>query len=242
MSSRPIYAELSDELIREIREGTYPVGALLPTELEIAADRKLSRSTVRAALNRLVSLGLITRQKGVGTRVLSSGPAEYDASTTSIEDLAHFGAATHRQIQDVREIVADEALARRIGCKPGTRWIAVSVVRTAPGSDAPPICWTDNYIDPTFADIVDQIADYGGLIADLIANRYGAEVDEVHQSIRPTLLGAKEAKVLSAEAGEPSLEIVRRYMSASRVVYISVNLHPGSRFDYKMSLRRSGKQ
>ncbi|MAC78143.1 MAG: GntR family transcriptional regulator [Rhodobacteraceae bacterium] len=242
MSSRPIYAELSDELIREIREGTYPVGALLPTELEMAAARKLSRSTVRAALNRLVSLGLITRQKGVGTRVVSAGPAEYDASTTSIEGLAHFGEATHREIQGVREIVADESLAGLLGCKPGTRWIDVSVIRTAPGSGDPPICWTDNYVDPTYAAIVPDIAAYPGLIADLIAKNYGAEVDEVHQTIRPTLLPDDAARVLSARAGEPALQIVRRYMSASRVVYISVNLHPGSRFEYSMSLRRSGRQ
>ena len=86
MSFRPIYAELADELICGIQNGTFPVGALLPTEVEIARERQLSRSTVRAALNRLVTLGLVTRQKGVGTRVASSvGHSSYDASTTSIE-------------------------------------------------------------------------------------------------------------------------------------------------------------
>lgn len=239
MPSRPIYAELADDLIRDIHEGTYPVGGLLPTELEIAARRGVSRATVRSALNRLVSLGMVTRQKGVGTRVNAASPALYDASTTSIEELAHFGRATLRKILSIQEIVADDVLARRLGCRPGTRWIDVGVVRTEPDSTAPPICWTDNYIDPIYGSIVPAIADYPGLIADLIARDHGAEVDEVRQIIRPIRLTGAIAHAVSAEPGEPALEIVRSYLSAGRPIYISVSQHPGDRFEYRMSLRRS---
>lgn len=241
MASRPIYAELSDELIRDIRSGTYPVGSLLPTELEIAAERRLSRATVRAALNRLVALGLVTRQKGVGTRVNAAEPRPYDASTTSLEELAHFGRATLREVISTAEIVADDSLARRLGCRPGSRWIDVSVIRRDPAGAAPPICWTDNYIDTAYADVVDEVAGHQGLIADLIARHYGVEFDEVRQIIRPVRLCETAARATSAEAGEPALEIVRRYLSVGRPVYISVSQHPGDRFEYSMSLKRTGR-
>lgn len=239
MSFRPIYAELADELIRGIQNGTFPVGALLPTEMEIARERQLSRSTVRAALNRLVTLGLVTRQKGVGTRVAASvGDSSYDASTTSIEELVHFGAATDRRILSREEIVADDLLGVRLGFRPGSRWILVKALRSKPSSCEPPICCTDNYIEPRYADALDGLEGYRGLIADRIAERHGVVVDEVVQVIRPTILDGAVAKKLDAELGSPALEIVRRYSSAGTIVYVSASQHPADRFEYRMSLRR----
>ncbi|NDW07364.1 GntR family transcriptional regulator [Jiella pacifica] len=239
MSFRPIYAELADELICGIQNGTFPVGALLPTEVEIARERQLSRSTVRAALNRLVTLGLVTRQKGVGTRVASSvGHSSYDASTTSIEELVHFGAATDRLILSREEIVSDDRLAARLGFRPGTRWILVKALPSDFLSNDPPICWTDNYIEPRYADALDGLEGYRGLIADRIAERHGVVVDEVVQVIRPTVLSDVVADMLDAVPGSPALDIIRRYSSAGTIVYVSASQHPADRFEYRMSLRR----
>ncbi|MBZ4691181.1 MAG: transcriptional regulator, GntR family [Cereibacter sp.] len=239
MTVRPMYAELSDELIRKIRDGSYAVGSLLPTEIDMAKSRGLSRSTVRAALNRLVVLGLVCRQKGVGTTVIAAaGPSSYGASTASIEELAHFGAATDRKIQSTASVVADNDLARRLGCRPGTRWTLVSALRSEPEAKTPPICWTDNYIDERFADVVEALPTTRGLIADLIADRHGVEVDEVTQRIRPIILGDPPAMILQAVPGSPALEITREYRSAGEVIYVSVSQHPADRFEYRMSLQR----
>lgn len=238
MRKRPIYAELSEYLVRAIKNGDYAVGSLMPTELEIAAQRGVSRATVRAALDRLESMGFITRQKGVGTRVIAANPGGYNASTASLEELAHFGAATERVHIDQKEIVADEELARRMGCAPGKRWYLVSVMRIEPNSDAPPICWTDNYISPEYTEVAKSLPGQRGLIADLIAERFGVIVDEVIQTIRPVLLDHRTAETLQAIPSSPALEIIRRYQSAGNAIYISISQHPGDRFSYRMSLRR----
>ncbi|WP_166016154.1 GntR family transcriptional regulator [Chelativorans multitrophicus] len=238
MRKRPIYAELSENLVQAIKNGDYAVGSLMPTELEIAAERGVSRATVRSALDRIESMGFVTCQKGVGTRVIAANPRGYNASTASIEELAHFGAATERIIIDQRDIVADEELARRMGCAPGKRWYLVSVMRIEPGSAAPPICWTDNFISPEYAEVARSLPGQRGLIADLIADQYGVIVDEVVQTIRPILLDDKKADALKSVAKSPALEIVRRYQSAGSPIYISVSQHPGDRFSYRMSLRR----
>lgn len=238
MGTRPRYAELSDELVCQIRDGTYPVGSLLPTEMEIAEARGLSRNTVRSAIARLVALGLVTRQKGVGTRVAMASPGGYDASTTSLEQLAHFGAATKRSVRGVTRVVADDVLAARLKCRAGQTWLCVSVIRSQPGQEATPICWTENFIDPAYEQIIEQIDGHPGLIADLIGKTFGVVVDEVQQIIRPAILSATIAEALSATTGEPALEIIRRYVSAGKVVYVSASTHPGDRFEYSMSLRR----
>lgn len=236
--ARPMYAELSDKLIGAIADGVYPVGSLLPTELKIAAEQGLSRATVRAALNRLVQLGLVTRQKGVGTRVASATPGSYNASTTSIEELADFGAATDRLLLSLSNEVADEALAARLGCRPGRRWHLARVVRVERESHARPICYTENYIDWDFPTVVSDIGEYRELIATRIASRYGIVIDEVLQVIRPIILAAAAAELLAAVPGEPALQIRRQYRSAGRTIYISVSQHPGDRFEHHSALRR----
>lgn len=238
MRKRPIYAELSEYLVQAIKNGDYAVGSLMPTELEIAAERGVSRATVRAALDRIASMGFVTRQKGVGTRVVAANPHGYNASTASLEELAHFGAATERVLIDQQEIVTDEELAPRMGCAPGKRWYLVSVMRIEPDSTAPPICWTDNYISPEYAEVARSLPGQRGLIADLIADRFGVIVDEVVQTIRPVLLDHRTADTLQGIAGSPALEIVRRYQSAGSAIYISISQHPGDRFSYRMSLKR----
>ncbi|MCA0850604.1 GntR family transcriptional regulator [Salipiger thiooxidans] len=240
MSNRPIYAELADELVRDISAGQYPVGSLLPPEVEIAEARGLSRATVRAALGRLVQLGLVTRQKGVGTRVASLEPGGYNPSTTSIEELGHFGAATRRHLLGVESVVLDEAQALRLGVGPGTRWFRVETLRSDTSGDAPPICHTENFVDSGLPDVVHDIGEYSELIATRIASRYGLATDEVRQTIRPSVLPPHLCDLLQTQPGELALEIRRQYCSAGKIIYVSVSQHPADRFEYRMSLRRNG--
>src|SRR5574337_1295699 len=48
--SKPRYAEVGDQLREAIERGDYPVGSLLPTELELCDRFEISRYTARAAL------------------------------------------------------------------------------------------------------------------------------------------------------------------------------------------------
>jgi GntR family transcriptional regulator len=70
----PIHSvALSDQvygiLLKEISQGIYPPGSLLPSEKEFAARFGVSRPSVRVAMVRLVERGYLRRQKGIGTYV-----------------------------------------------------------------------------------------------------------------------------------------------------------------------------
>jgi DNA-binding GntR family transcriptional regulator len=68
----PRYAILREELQGRIQDGTYRVGDLLPTELELQEEFGLSRHTVREALRQLIDMGLVRRRQGSGTQVVRS--------------------------------------------------------------------------------------------------------------------------------------------------------------------------
>ena len=65
------YMEIAAQLRRQILEGIYPPGTLLPTEQQLCSFHQVSRQTIRAALQALADEGLILRRQGSGSRVLN---------------------------------------------------------------------------------------------------------------------------------------------------------------------------
>lgn len=63
------YEQISDEIRRQIREGSLAPGARIPTERELAEQFGVSRPTVIRALNDLAGEGLIERRVGSGSFV-----------------------------------------------------------------------------------------------------------------------------------------------------------------------------
>ena len=93
---KPRYAELADQLIQAIGDGTFEVGSALPSELDLSAQYGVSRATVRSALERVQDLGLISRRKRAGIRVEATKPrVAFDQSllrkvgVPSGDDIAH---------------------------------------------------------------------------------------------------------------------------------------------------------
>jgi len=139
------YAQVARDLTEGITNGRFRVGSLLPTELELGEHYGVSRHTVRAAIRELQELGLVSRRKKVGTRVEAASPSRgYRQSLASVEDLVQFGAAHTRVVREIKDVVADRALARELGCAPGTRCCTTrsSPARVPRHPRCRSACWT----------------------------------------------------------------------------------------------------
>jgi len=68
-----------------LKDGRYPVGGRMPTEIELASQFEVSRVTIRRALDILVQDGYLERKQGSGYRVLTLSPAS-DTCLTSFTD------------------------------------------------------------------------------------------------------------------------------------------------------------
>ena len=67
--SVPLYERVTADLKKEIDQGVYKVGDLLPSENDLCASYNTTRPTVRQALLRLMNMGYIVRHKGKGSIV-----------------------------------------------------------------------------------------------------------------------------------------------------------------------------
>src|SRR5215212_3714295 len=65
----PQYAQIKRRLIEEIRSGQWTVGSSFPSEAELVARYRVSRSTLVRSLQELVREGYLYRRQGQGTFV-----------------------------------------------------------------------------------------------------------------------------------------------------------------------------
>jgi len=59
-----------------LADGRWPVGTRLPNEHDLAAELGVGRSTLREALHTLISAGVLSARRGVGTTVLATDELE----------------------------------------------------------------------------------------------------------------------------------------------------------------------
>ena len=235
----PRYLQVANDLIDDIGGGVYPVGGLLPTEMELCSHYGISRSTVREALRKLRDVGLVSRRRRVGTTVLSRAPsAGYRQPTNSISDLLQYADDTRVEILSTKRIVCDPALADQLECRVGRSWLQVDSLRSIP--DTPnPICMTTAYLDARLPNLERNLQGIDGPISAMLERTYGVRIARVEQSIQAIALNRRQAKLLNADVGSPALLATRRYYREDgTLIELSSAIHPSDRFTYVTSLVR----
>ena len=82
-----LYDQIKDDLLSKIKDGTYPEGQTIPSELELAEMYGVSRPTIRQALQILVSDGYLEKRRRRGTVVTKPKVSQsFTMSISSFED------------------------------------------------------------------------------------------------------------------------------------------------------------
>lgn len=80
------WANIADDLRRQIESGDLAAGEKLPAETTLAREYDVNRTTVRSALRRLTSEGLVVSQKGRGSFVRQYAPLRWSWSGFESQD------------------------------------------------------------------------------------------------------------------------------------------------------------
>jgi DNA-binding GntR family transcriptional regulator len=235
-AKEPRYLMLAREIVREIRSGSYPVGALLPAESELSARFAVSRFTVREAIRKLTEAGLLSRHQGVGTRVeAAESQARYVQYIGSIEDFWQYVADTRLHV--LKRTKTRTPLANVDLPELGEDWPTVEGFRYRK-TLANRICWTRIFINPSYAGIVADIGTATDPIYVMIEKRYNEKIVEVQQQISAVILSPEIANHVKAKAGTTGLQTLRRYIgSNNRVLEVTISIHPSDRFRYDQKIR-----
>ena len=103
----------AEELLRNLIQGEdYQNGKLLPNEVDLSKQLAISRTTLRQAINKLVYEGLLTRKKGVGTKVAEMAVSSRSMNWLSFsQEMAARGIVIRNYEMTLSWVLPDEKLA-----------------------------------------------------------------------------------------------------------------------------------
>ncbi len=237
--SSPRYMQVANQLIEAISGGRYPVGSLLPTEMELCELYKTSRHTIREALRRLYEKDMVSRRQGSGTRVISQvAKVKYNQYLASLSDLLQYGAETRFEILRSERISADRELAELLNCEVGDRWVHLHGVRYARQFKRP-ICTTEIYRPARPDSTSRRLQNIKSAVFVLIDELDIGRIGRVEQTLSAINTEPEVAKELGREPQQAALQTQRRYFDhEDELLLVSVSVHPGNIFKYSTTLQR----
>jgi GntR family transcriptional regulator len=125
----PAYLRILQSLRNRIADGEWNVGDQIPTDEELVRRFRVSRFTVRAALDVLVADGVIKRYRRRGTFVIAR---PNDAATwmlTSLDDLISSGFPTPPIVLEARTKRCEAPIAGALGLDDDAKALQIRVVR-----------------------------------------------------------------------------------------------------------------
>jgi DNA-binding GntR family transcriptional regulator len=185
--------------------------------------------------------GLIASRQGVGTIVVRNTINDaYTDTYTSIEELTHYAEGHPIRVDRIEDVIADAALAERVGCQVGQSFLAVTGRRyDRTGLIAEPVCHVVALVDARFRGIRRHLATLNSAIVSAIEAEFGHSVARITQEIKPAAISAELAPALNVEPGLPALSITRWYHGTDeRVFEIAQSHYPIGRFTYRTELIR----
>ncbi|GAA3524927.1 GntR family transcriptional regulator [Amycolatopsis ultiminotia] len=231
-SPEPRYFQVARQLHAAIEGGRLPAGTRLATELDLAASLRLSRPTIRQAIQFLVNQGLLVRKRGVGTQVVRTKVARPLRLSSLFDDLAGLGASPRSQVLVNQVEPADADTAALLEAPGLARVRRLRRIRSAGGE---PLAVMNNYLPDGLVDPADEdLRDHG--LYQLLRSA-GLRLHSAQQEIGARLATAEDAALLHEQPGAALLTMQRTtYDETGRVVEYGRHVYRASRYSFNLSL------
>lgn len=130
----PLYAKVEAALAADISAGILPPDSQLPPEEGLIERFGVSRTTVRKAIENLVTRGLVEIRRGKGTFVAQPKVTqELTELTGFVEDMQALGRTPTARLLDKQVVPADADVARQLAVPLGSLVMRIQRVRLADG-------------------------------------------------------------------------------------------------------------
>lgn len=234
----PLYQQLKQQLAERIKRGEWKPGELIPGEHELQAIHRLSRTTVRQALQELEREGFVTRHRGRGTFVAQPRAANEPAGPRlSIhEHLLAQGIRPGWQVLSIEEQPAPTDIAARLQLPIDTPVLNTRRVRLG---DERPLGYLDAHAPLDILGPVDpeQLGKGGSL--DYLRSKGLLRGSHAERTVTAAAATPVEAELLGIAPGAPVLKIHRLIVSADgRPIETCCSTYCGERFRYRLPTTR----
>ncbi len=206
----PLYYQVFQVLRDRIVSGDYAARSQLPTDEALMREFQVSRHTVRAAMQQLVSQGLIERFAGRGTFVIERSHRSAQWTIESLEDLIETTFLDKFKVMSARFVNGRAALgvAALFGLGPDDSLFHVRAVRS---SAEGPYSYSNTYFPREIGEKLPQHLFTERPLLLLVEEYAGIPAAQVRQVASAGAADRETARLLKLGFGDPILVMERTY-------------------------------
>lgn len=233
----PRYLQIADALRRDLRGE----GERIPSEHQLCVAYKVSRPTIRQALDVLVQEGLLYRHAGRGTFSTPTPGGERKLRVIgSIDDMIALGDETWFKLVSRESLRIPANIAQALKLPPGSDAYRVMGVRHA---DSGPFQHVTAYLPPAIgAALSDEDISKTSLIA-LIERQLRVPIKVLEQVVDAALAPRHVAELLQVRSRTPLLLFERTYFAANgEPVEHAVTYQSSRRYPHRIVLSRAERR
>jgi GntR family transcriptional regulator len=232
----PKQNEARDRVLDLIEQLT--VGDAIPSERQLSADLRMSRLTVRAALDDLVRDGLLVRRRGSGTYVGEPKIAQELTMTSFTEDMRRRGMVPGSRTLGLVVVQAGAHLGRLLKVSPSEKVVVVKRLRLA---DRETMAIETLHVRLALVPGLTEGDLERQSFYELLEDRYGVEMAGGTQTIEPTVTNEEESAALGVPLHSPAFLFERTTRTpAGDVVEYVRSIYRGDR--YRLVTELSGRE
>lgn len=234
-SAIPLHLQVEDLLRKLIELPEYKNGNLLPGEVDLAKKLGISRNTLRQATNKLEYEGLLTRKKGVGTRVVEKQVVTHLNDWLSFtQEMNKKGVAFTNYSLDVTWVEANQKISGFFKIEENTPILLLSRLR---GDDEGPFVFFESYFHPRIG--LKGNEDFTRPLYDILENDFYVTPAISNERIKARLASLITAKRLLIPQGTPVL-VRERFVSdpGERPLEYNIGFYKADRFTYSIKIQR----
>ncbi len=225
-NKQPLYLQVQQALRRSVDSGTYQSNESLPPERQIAEELKVSRITVRKAIEGLIQEGLLFSRQGSGTFVRPRIEKNFAKISSFSEDMRARGRTPSSAWIGKTQGLVSPAEALALNLSPGTPVYRFHRLR--------------------YADNLPMLVEYATIVAEFLPsldsvenslyetlNESGHRPVRALQRLRALLLDEKKSKLLHAKEGDAGLLVERiGFLRDGRAVEFCQSFFRGDAYDF----------
>jgi len=229
----PRYLQIADAIRRDLKNQ----GERIPSEHELCATFRVSRPTVRQALDVLVQEGRLYRHAGRGTFATAvAGDDRRLRVIGSIDDIMAMGEETWFEVLAREQIPVPANIAQALRLPPGSSGYRICGVRHGDGGPFQhATAWLPLAIGQAVSD-----EDLSKSLIGSVERHLKMPIKFMEQTVDAALAPRSVAELLKLRPRSPLLLFERLYFAASgEPVEFALTYQTGRRYPYKVSLSRS---
>lgn len=238
MSEKFLYNQIYNGILEKIENGEWKRGDLIPKEKELLSIFKVSRDTLRKALDKLKREGVLYSKSGTGTYIKDKKLDYKLSSIESFSEIARREGKTPRSIVfRAEKIIPDKNISKEMQISENEKVYFVERLRL---SEDKVVCYENTYINAELCDGIDKYISPNTSLFDLYENKYNIKIGYGKYSLEAVNADAKLSKILLVKDGDAILVMHATIFTEDNIpLYTVIAYYIGSEYIFSAVLPRN---